>query len=86
LLSEVQQSEVKVSRLNGTPTLWPIQKALSILHNLPIGPPTIAKAGVHIFHATTVCTLPPNIYGSSVYSMHHVTFLGPRILRWLIDY
>lgn len=86
LLSEIQLPEVKVSRLNGTPSLWPIQKAPSILQSLPIGPSTIANAGVHKFHATTHCTVSPNIYGHSVYSLLHVTLLGLRILRWLIDY
>lgn len=65
-----------------TPTLWPIQKALSILQ----GRSTIAKAGVYKFHMTKFCTVTSNICGSSTWSLLRVTILGPRILRWLTDY
>jgi hypothetical protein len=65
-----------------TPTLWPIQKALWILQSRS----TIVKAGVYKFHATIFCTVAPNICGSSVESLLHVTLLGPRILRWLTDH
>ena len=31
---------------------------------------------------TNSCTVAPNICGSSLWSLLHVTFLAPRILRW----
>jgi hypothetical protein len=35
---------------------------------------------------TTFCTLASNICQSSVWNVLHVTFLVPRILRWLLDF
>ena len=35
--------------------------------------------------ASKFCTVAPNICGTSVWNLLHVTFLAPRILRWLPD-
>jgi hypothetical protein len=36
--------------------------------------------------ANTLCTLTPNICGSSLWNLLHVTPLGPVILRWFLDF
>jgi hypothetical protein len=35
---------------------------------------------------TKFCMMVPNICGSSVLNLCHTIFLGPRILRWLLDF
>jgi len=40
---------------------------------------------MHKSRTTKLCTVAPNICGSSVWIMLHVTLLVPRIFRWLID-
>ena len=36
--------------------------------------------------ATKLCMMAPNVCGSSVRNLLHVTLLTPRILRWLLDF
>jgi len=36
--------------------------------------------------ATKFCTVAPNICVSSIWKLHHVNLLSPRILRWLLDF
>jgi hypothetical protein len=35
---------------------------------------------------TKLCMVACNIFESSVQNLFHVTFLAPRILRWLLDF
>jgi hypothetical protein len=35
--------------------------------------------------ATKLCTVAPNVCGSSVWELFHVSCLVPRILKWLLD-
>jgi len=36
--------------------------------------------------STNLCKVLPNVYGSSVWYLHHVTLLTPGIFRWLLDF
>jgi hypothetical protein len=36
--------------------------------------------------ATKFCAVVPNIFESSVWYLHHVTLLAPRIFRWLLGF
>jgi hypothetical protein len=36
--------------------------------------------------ATKFCTVVPIVCGTSVWSLHYVTLLVPRIMRWLLDF
>jgi hypothetical protein len=40
----------------------------------------------HVTTATRFCTVVPNIYGSSVWNLLHITLLTPTILRWCLDF
>jgi hypothetical protein len=42
-------------------------------------------AGLDKYRATKFATVTPNICGSSMRNLFHVTLLGPRILTWLLD-
>jgi len=39
-----------------------------------------------VARATKFCTLAPDICGSLVWNLLHVTNLAPRIFRWLLDF
>ena len=41
---------------------------------------------MHKPQTTEFCTVAPNVCGSSVRKLLHVTLLMPRILRWLLDF
>jgi hypothetical protein len=40
----------------------------------------------HVAPATELCTVAPNICGTSALNLLHVTFLASRILLWLLDF
>jgi hypothetical protein len=46
----------------------------------------LITAGMHKSRAQEVRTVAPNICGCSVWNMLRVTFLAPRILRWIGDF
>jgi hypothetical protein len=39
-----------------------------------------------VAEATELCTVVPNIFGSSVWNLLYSILLAPRILRWLLDF
>jgi len=49
----------------------------------PVG--SISNTQIPGFWTTEFCTAAPNVCGSSVWNFPHVTFLLPRILRWLLE-
>lgn len=44
------------------------------------------NSGCHITLVIKFCTMVPNICGSSMRNLLHVTILAPKILRWLLDF
>jgi len=42
--------------------------------------------GHQVACTTQLCMLVPNICGSSVWNLHHVTLLAPLFLRWHLDF
>jgi hypothetical protein len=48
--------------------------------------PLLHKSPHQVSRATKFCNVESNICGSSVWNLPHVTFLAPRILRWLLDF
>ena len=42
--------------------------------------------GRQVTRTTKFCAVAPNIFGSSVWNLLHVTILAPRILRWLLNF
>jgi len=55
-----------------------------MIKNSPLNGHT--NTGHQVTMATKLCTVAPNICGSSVWNLLHVTFLMPRILRWLVHF
>jgi hypothetical protein len=50
-----------------------------------VRPPVVHKSWVPEHPTIIFCTVTPNNCGCSVWSMHQVTLLAPKILRWLPD-
>ena len=44
------------------------------------------NVGQEVTIVTNFCTVMPNICGPSLWNLHHITFLLPRILGWLLDF
>jgi hypothetical protein len=62
---------------------WHINSWITVIHQKPVKQECI-NPGRQVVVATKFCTLTPNIFGSSVWNMLHVTILVPKILRWLL--
>jgi hypothetical protein len=46
---------------------------------------TVWERGTHRFWENTFCKVTPNVFGSLVWNLFHVSFLAPRILRSLME-